>query len=36
MGFSEPCWPFGVTMLVQVPPSTNFHALPWKSVVDVP
>src|SRR5262245_60853481 len=23
-------------MLVQVPPCTNFHALPWKSMVDVP
>jgi hypothetical protein len=23
-------------MLVQVPPWTNFHALPWKSVVEVP
>src|ERR1700738_5316836 len=23
-------------MLAQVPPWTNFHALPWKSVVEVP
>src|SRR5215813_4107046 len=23
-------------MLVQVPPCTNFHALPWKSTVEVP
>src|SRR5215475_835813 len=23
-------------MLVQVPPWTNFHALPWKSLVEVP
>src|ERR1700760_1405008 len=23
-------------MLAQVPPWTNFHALPWKSAVDVP
>src|SRR6266853_3125803 len=23
-------------MLAQVPPCTNFHELPWKSVVDVP
>src|SRR5689334_17670272 len=23
-------------MLVQVPPWTNFHALPWKSAVEVP
>src|SRR6201993_5270051 len=23
-------------MVVQVPPWTNFHALPWKSAVDVP
>src|SRR5258708_2888514 len=36
MGFSEPCPPFGSWMLVQVPPWTNFHALPWKSVVEGP
>ena len=36
IGMSIPCWPPGTTMLVQVPPWTNFHALPWKSIVDVP
>src|ERR1700751_3758097 len=36
MGFSEPFLPFGRSMLVQVPPGTNFHALPWKSAVEVP
>src|SRR4051794_16946197 len=35
-GLSEPFLPFGRSMLVQVPPCTNFHALPWKSVVEVP
>ena len=35
-GFSEPIFPFGSVMLAQVPPCTNFHALPWKSVVEVP
>jgi len=33
---SEPVLPFGSWMLAQVPPCTNFHALPWKSVVEVP
>src|SRR4029077_19326985 len=28
--------PPGIVMLAQVPPSTNFHALPWKSTVEVP
>src|ERR1700756_1121642 len=36
IGLSEPCLPFGSSMLAQVPPWTNFHALPWKSAVDVP
>src|ERR1700751_1665792 len=36
MGFSEPDLPFGNSMLAQVPPCTNFHALPWKSAVEVP
>src|SRR5216683_7150592 len=35
-GLSEPVLPFGSWMLAQVPPCTNFHALPWKSVVEVP
>jgi len=35
-GFSEPFLPPGSSMLVQVPPWTNFHALPWKSTVEVP
>src|SRR5580692_9858436 len=36
IGLSEPCLPPGTSMLAQVPPCTNFHELPWKSVVDVP
>src|ERR1700751_5803694 len=36
MGFSEPFLPFGRSMLVQVPPCTNFQALPWKSALEVP
>src|SRR3984957_17730686 len=36
IGLSEPCLPFGSSMLAQVPPWTNFQALPWKSVVEVP
>src|SRR5215831_15680750 len=35
-GLSEPILPFGSVMLAQVPPWTNFHALPWKSEVEVP
>src|SRR5690349_7217790 len=35
-GLSEPVLPFGSWIEVQVPPCTNFHALPWKSVVEVP
>jgi hypothetical protein len=36
VGVSEPCLPFGSSIDVQVPPRTNFHALPWKSTVEVP
>ena len=36
IGVSEPCPPPGSWMLVQVPARTNFQALPWKSMVDVP
>jgi hypothetical protein len=36
MAVSDPCLPPGTSMLVQVPPRTNFHALPWKSIVEVP
>src|SRR5262249_31837686 len=36
IGFSEPVLPFGSWMVEQVPPCTNFQALPWKSAVDVP
>jgi hypothetical protein len=32
----DPCLPSGSTIDVQVPPMTNFHALPWKSTVEVP
>jgi hypothetical protein len=36
MGLKEPCFPPGTSMLVQVPPRTNFQEFPWKSIVDVP
>src|SRR5258706_4611274 len=36
IGVSEPFLPPGTTMFVQVPPCTNFQALPWKSTVEVP
>jgi hypothetical protein len=35
-GVNEPWSPFGSCMDVQVPPRTNFQALPWKSAVEVP
>ena len=35
-GESEPWPPPGTSILVQVPPWTNFHELPWKSIADVP
>ena len=34
-GVSEP-WPFGVSMLVQVPCATRIQASPWKSFFAVP
>src|SRR5260370_28331149 len=36
LGFRGPCPPFGSWIDVQVPPRTNFQALPWKSTVEVP